>query len=357
MRMTGKTPILAAMLVVPLALTGCGLGKTTGSNVSPKPNVKISNSVDASQTTKTSSTKTTKASAKVAKTHKAELYLIDKNGNVAPTYLELPQTTTVAAQAMKFMVQGGPISDLLPNSFQAVLPPGTETSLNLEPDGTMVADFSKDFLKYNPKYETQMLQAITWTLTQFDNVKRVQLRVNGKALTQMPDSKAPISSEGLTRADGINNQLGNVADLTGSQDTTVYFLSQATNGKTYYVPVTERIQATSDNDLTAVVNTLVNGPSQGASLETPFGSDVSLVSAPVVKDGVATLNFNENLYTNSKKKTVNDQAVNVLALSLIGKDGIKKVSIQVQGNAKMTLESGKALTKPVSLPVVNTTGV
>lgn len=349
MRLTGKSPILAAMLVVPLVLTGCGIGKMTGSNVTPKPTVKITDSGTASKTT------TANVSANL-KTHKAEIYLIDKNGHVAPTFLELPQTTTVAKQAIDYMVQGGPVSEILPNSFQAVLPPGTSTSLNLKPDGTMVANFSKDFLNYDPKYETQILQAITWTLTQFNNVKRVQLEVNGKELTEMPKDKTPINGEGLTRADGINNDLGNVADVTGSQETTVYYLAQATSGKTYYVPVTERIGSSTD-DLSSIVSSVINGPTQDTSLMSPFGADVNLVSAPVVKDGVVTLNFNDNLYTNAKMKTVNDQAVDVLALSLIGKDGINKVSIEVQGNTQMTLDSGKALTKPVSLPVLDSTGV
>ncbi|WEG13953.1 GerMN domain-containing protein [Pullulanibacillus sp. KACC 23026] len=354
MRMTGKSPILAAMLVAPLVLTGCGYGKTTGSNINPAPtSVNHTKSGDTAKSPTKESTNATQTSAQL---HQTEIYLIDKNGHVAPQFLELPATKTVAQQALNYMVKDGPVTDLLPNSFQAVLPPGTTSKLNLKSDGTLVADFSKEFLNYDPKYETQMLQAITWTLTQFDNVKRVQLRVNGQDLTQMPATKTSVDPSGLTRADGINNDLGNVTDVTGSENTTVYYLSQTTSGKTYYVPVTERINGSTD-DLATVVNTVVNGPTSDSTLMSPFGTDVSLVSDPQVKDGVATLNFNENFYSNSKSKTVSDEAVNVLALSLIGKDGISKVSIEVNGNSKMTLDSGKTLTKPVSLPVVNKTGV
>jgi germination protein M len=150
--------------------------------------------------------------------------------------------------------------------------------------------------------------------------------------------------------------MGHVTDVTASHDTTVYYLSQTTSGKTYYVPVTERISG-SDQDITAVVDALINGPANATSLATPFGSDVKLVSSPTVKDGIATLNFNDNFYANAKQKLVSDKAVDVLAMSLIGKDGIKKVSIQVDGNSKMTLESGQTLTKPVSLQDVTKSGV
>jgi germination protein M len=353
MRMTGKSPILAAMLVVPLVLTGCGYGKTSSSNVQPPPK---SVSYTQSGDSKTKASQTGAKATAAQNTHKTQIYLIDKHGHVAPQFLDLPTTTSVAKQVLDYMVIGGPVSEILPNGFQAVLPPGTTTSVNLKSDGTLVADFSKEFLNYDPKFETQMLQAITWTLTQFDNVKRVQLRVNGKDLAKLPASKTDLNASGLTRADGINNDIGQVTDLTGSRETTIYYLSQTTSGSTYYVPVTERI-AGSEQDLTTVVNALVNGPADATSLLTPFGSDVKLVSAPTVKDGVATLNFNENFYSNSKQKLVSDKAVDVLAMSLIGKDGIKKVSIQVDGNSKMTLESGQTLTKPVSLPDVTKSGV
>jgi len=352
MRMTGKSPILAAMLVVPLVLTGCGYGKTS-SNIKPPPS---SVSTTKPGDSKANASQTGAKATAAQNTHKTQIYLIDKHGHVAPQFLDLPTTKSVAKQVMDYMVIGGPVSEILPNGFQAVLPPGTTTSLNLKSDGTLVADFSKDFLNYDPKLETQMLQALTWTLTQFDNVKRVQLRVKGKDLAKMPASKTDLNASGLTRADGINNDMGQVTDVTGSRETTVYYLSQTTSGSMYYVPVTERI-AGDEQDLTAVVNAVVSGPSTATSLETPFGSDVKLVSAPSVKDGIVTLNFNDNFYANAKQKLVSDKAVDVLAMSLIGKDGIKKVSIQVDGNSKMTLESGQSLTKPVSLPDVTKSGV
>lgn len=353
MRMTGKSPILAAMLVVPLVLTGCGYGKTSSSNVQPPPK---SVSYTKSGDSKINASQTEAKATAAQKTHKTQIYLIDKHGHVAPQFLDLPTTKSVAKQVLDYMVIGGPVSEILPNGFQAVLPPGTTASVNLTSDGTLVADFSKDFLNYDPKLETQMLQAITWTLTQFDNVKRVQLRVNGKELTKMPVTKTELSASGLTRADGINNDMGHVTDVTGSHDTTVYYLSQTPSGKTYYVPVTERISG-SDQDITSVVDALINGPANATTLATPFGSDVKLVSAPTVKDGIATLNFNDNFYANAKQKLVSDKAVDVLAMSLIGKDGIKKVSIEVDGNSKMTLESGQTLTKPVSLQDVTKSGV
>jgi len=227
--------------------------------------------------------------------------------------------------------------------------------MNLKGD-TLSVDFSKDFENYKAKDEEKMLEAITWTLTQFDNIDKVKLSVAGKALTNMPVAKTPIDSDGLSRADGINVTLGNVVDVTGSDSIVVYYLSQNDKGDTYYVPVTQRIDSTKDL-LSAKVNALIKPPVGDPTLVSPFNSDVAMVDKPEVKDGVVTLNFNDQLFSEPDKKIVSDKAINCLALSLIGDQGIKKVSVEVKGKAEMTTESGKALTKPVTKPLINKTGI
>lgn len=348
-----KVSICAIALMIPLI--GCGVQKQSGSNISPPPDkVNVAKKSDDG-----SKTVTSKKSAKEAtKTVDRQLFLIDANGHVTPQTFKLPNVQSPANEVLKYLVKDGPVSEMLPDGFQAVLPAGTTFTLNLDPkDGTLTVDFSKDFTHYKAKDEEKMLEALTWTLTQFDSVKRVKLSVNGKALSEMPVAKTPIDRNGLTRADGINVTLGNVVDITGSDSVTVYYLSQNDNGDSYYVPVTQRVKST-DDLLTAKVDALINPPASDPTLISPFNSsDVALMGKPEVKDGVVTLNFNDQFYTNAKKKLVSDKAIDCLALSLIGHDSIKKVSVEVKGKTEMTLESGKPLTKPVTKPIVNKTGI
>ena len=102
-----------------------------------------------------------------------ELYLLDANGLVVPQTLTLPKQEGVLKQSLEYLVQDGPVDELLPSGFQAVLPPGTSVDVNLKEDEkTAVADFSKEFEFYDANKEQQILQAITWTLTQFESVKK-----------------------------------------------------------------------------------------------------------------------------------------------------------------------------------------
>lgn len=348
-RMLVPSLAIAVLLILPLA--GCGIGKDTGSKVTPKPD-KIEIEKDKGKSTSDKAAKSGEAADTVTRT----LYLFDENGHVTPQSLNLPNAKTPAEEVLKYLVKDGPASTSLPDGFQAVLPAGTTFKLNLQDDGTLVADFSKQFLNYRAQDEEKMLQAVTWTLTQFDNIKRVKFKVGGKELAEMPEAKTPIPKEGLSRADGINTDLGNVVDITGSRSVVVYYLAENADGEAYYVPVSKRVKS-GDDPLTAAVDALINSDPSDPTLASPFDADVELVSRPVVKNGVATLDFNEQLYTDAKKKIVSDEAVNCLALTLTGLTDVKKVAIEVKGNARMTLESGKPLTEPVSRPVVNKTGI
>src|SRR5699024_1843827 len=91
-----------------------------------------------------------------------ELYLIDADGMVASQTLDLPKSKEVATQAMEYLVKEGPVTPILPNGFEAVLPAETEIlGLNLKEDGTMIVDVSTEFKNYEPEDELKILQAMT----------------------------------------------------------------------------------------------------------------------------------------------------------------------------------------------------
>ncbi|WP_017726678.1 GerMN domain-containing protein [Halalkalibacterium ligniniphilum] len=282
-----------------------------------------------------------------------ELYLLDENGLVVPQALQLPKQEGVLKQSLEYLVEDGPVTNLLPNGFRAVLPPGTEVDVNLTEDGVAIADFSNEFKEYKAEDELKVLQAITWTLTQFDNVEKVQIRINGYEQDKMPVNGTPIG-DGMSRANGINIETDNVVDVVSSKEVTLYFLAQS-GENTYYVPVTRRVNATSD-ELTAAVEELLKGPSHYSNLVTDFRQGVALLEEPQNEDGVVTLNFNEALLSQLQSTAVSEKALNMLALTLTEQEGIEKVAIQVNGESNALNESGQLLAEPVTRPTQVNTG-
>lgn len=339
-------PLVTVMLASTLLVSGCGLfGGENQKKVDPPKSVTV--------TDKKTTEETTAKKEKAANEVKTELYLIDKDGYVVPQTIALPKTTSVAKQALEHLVANGPVTDLLPNDFRAVLPEDTKVSVNIK-DGVAVVDFSKEFKNYKPEDEMKILESVTWTLTQFDAVKKVKLQMNGNELTEMPVNGTPIS-ENLSRASGINIDTADVIDITNTKPITVYYIG-GEEGSYYYVPVTRRVNNSEKDNIVAVVNELVKGPSSKSTLLSEFMSDVELKEAPKVEGGKVTLNFNENIYSSFEEKEISESLLNALVLSLTEQKGIESVAVTVNGKAEVMNEKGEKVSEPVTRPEKVNTG-
>jgi germination protein M len=283
-----------------------------------------------------------------------ELYLIDSNGYVVPQTFELEKKAGSAQQVLEYLVDGGPVTNMLPEGFRAVLPPDTQMTTNLLEDGTLVIDFSNEFTEYKAEDEMRILQSLTYTLTQFDSIKKVNIKVNGHEQDVMPVNNTPIN-DGLSRVDGINIDNSDVVDVMNSELITLYFMAQE-GENTYYVPVTRRVSETSEDKIVATVKELVQGPGLVGGLVSEFNSEAELISEPVYKNGVVTLNFNEAILGNLEGTSISKHVLNSLVLSLTEQNGVESVSIQVNGKSDFKADSGEDLTKPVTRPQTVNTG-
>ncbi|PLR98067.1 GerMN domain-containing protein [Bacillus sp. T33-2] len=293
------------------------------------------------------------------KTVMTDLYLIDKNGYVVAQKMELPKTESVAKQALEYLVVDGPVSGILPNGFRAVLPADTQVSVNIK-DGTATVDFSKEFKNYNKEDERRILEAVTYTLTQFDSVKKVKLQMNGHELKEMPVNGTPVG-ETLSRGVGINVDTSDAVDISNTRSLTLYYLG-GEEGAYYYVPVTKRVSNKEKDNITAAVYELVKGPAHDSNLLSNFLPEVKLVDKPVVENGQVTLNFNESIYESFEDKdgkgdkVVSEYLLNSLVLSLTEQKGIKSVAVKVKGGSDIVTDTGKKLSAPVTRPENVNTG-
>lgn len=281
-----------------------------------------------------------------------DLYLIDENGYVVPFTAELPKSESPARQVLEYLVAGGPIDEMLPEGFRAVIPQDTKVDVKLEGD-TLIADFSKEFETYDEADELKILQAVTYTLTQFDTIKNVEIQVNGYKLEEMPVSGTPIVGK-LSRADGINFDNSDVVDITNTKPVTLYFYIQNEDSE-YYVPVTKRITSNSEEDnIAAVVNALIKGPHIASNLINEIHPDVELLSTKY-ENGNVVLDFNEAIFGSFEEKKISKHVLNSLVLTLTEQPGVESVSITVDSEEVMS-EDGKVLTEPVTRPTNVNTG-
>lgn len=287
--------------------------------------------------------------AETKETVERELYLLDVNGMVVPQKLELPvpETKEVATQVLEYLVKDGPVSNILPNGFQAVLPEGTEVqSVNLQEDGTITIDLSEEFMEYKAEQEKKILESITYTLTQFDNIKQIQLLVDGNELNEMPVDGTPID-KGYSRSNGINVTQSNTIDFIASNPVTLYYPAEY-NDHRYYVPVTQYVQDEEENLYHAIIETLIDGPNYDVNVTDVFNDQTSLVEEPTLSDGVLQLMFNEHILTDTENAIISDEVMETLTRTLTEQHAVKAIHVEVENIDAIMNEEGKTYDDPVT---------
>ncbi|OXM86895.1 GerMN domain-containing protein [Paenibacillus rigui] len=276
------------------------------------------------------------------------VYAKDANDLVAPIGMNIEKSVDVAKKALESMVEGSPVSAQMPAGFKALIPKGTTVKgINIVKDQKLaIIDFSKAFTDYNVQDERKILEAVTWTMTGFPSVEKVQLRVEGKELKEMPQGATPLD-EPLTRAMGINLEKPQGVEYGQATPVTLYFLGQSSDNYKYYVPVTRMVKRT-DNIAQAVVNELIAGPDQKKGLSAVMTPGAELKQVKKAED-LITVDFSDKVLGPDKKAP--SDALKAVVLSLTENTGTAtKVQITVNGEAKVSTDDNQNYSKPVSRP-------
>ncbi|SCW46650.1 germination protein M [Paenibacillus tianmuensis] len=289
-----------------------------------------------------------KVSRTIANPMQVTVYAKDEKGFVAPIAVQVEKTQGAARKALEYMVDGGPVQGRLPAGFTSLLPKGTEIKgINIMEDQKLaIVDFSKMFTDYNLQDERKIMEAVTWTLTGFPSVEKVQLRVDGKPLKEMPVGSTPLD-ESLTRAIGINVEKPESVEYGQSTPVTLYFLNQNQENYSYYVPVTRLVPRT-DNVAEVVIRQLIAGPDQKKGLVAVMAPGAELLKVEKTND-LITVNFSDNMLGPDKKAPA--EALKAVVLSLTeNTNAAAKVQILVNGDAKVNATDNQSYAKPVSRP-------
>ena len=83
-----------------------------------------------------------------------------------------------------------------------------------------------------------MIEAIVYTLTSIDEVKKIILYVDGDILNKLPQTGKNLPST-LDRTFGINKEY-DITSMKDIEDVTIYYINKYNNDY-YYVPVTKYV--------------------------------------------------------------------------------------------------------------------
>lgn len=273
------------------------------------------------------------------------LFYKDPHGFVVPVSVDVPLDVAKAKKTLEYMVDGGPGAALVPPGFQALIPQGTIINgISVVKDNLAIVDFSDHFASYNPQDERKILEAITWALTQYETIDKVELRLNGHLMDEMPQEGTPLH-EPLSRVMGINLERGEGVDLIHSTAVTLYFQGQLEDGETYFVPVT-RFIGRSDHIALATLQALIDGP-----IRTGLAS-VSLPTAKVLRveqtDETLSVDFDSSILNQDNKAP--HALLQSVVLSLTETTAAEQVQIKVDGSVQVLSTDDMNYNKPVVRP-------
>jgi len=227
------------------------------------------------------------------------------------------------------------VSSLIPESAQLINYEivGTDITLNL----------SREFLDYEARWERQLLSSLVWSLTEGSEIDRVFFRIEGEPVSNL--NSALNVGNGLTRAMGINIELE--TQSANTQQVMLFFLT-GDNQNQYLVPVTRVVDASMD-PVAYAVNALSEGP-RGQSYLSFVSPMANLIEAPLVADGVLTLNFDGGLFFDQHQTMVSSTAIMQLVMTLTEQEDIESVSVLVEGSARVFDDQ----TRPIAVPATRT---
>lgn len=230
-------------------------------------------------------------------------YYEDENGFVVPVNTEIPWEEGIAKATLRSMVVGSETEKRIAQSgLHGVLPEGTEIKGMSIKDGVCRVDFSKNILNTSTyEQEENMISAITYTLTEFPTINKVELLVEGQALASL--------SKGYAINTGFERENINLYGSADGVNYTVYYKAPDTEVEGHYVPITFSA-AKIANPVATVVEKLFVGPPADTTLSNNIPVGINLRDVKVIGDtavvnlGVEAVNLSEEDFKDMKSIVV-----------------------------------------------------
>ena len=209
-------------------------------------------------------------------------------------------------------------------------------------NGTIILNLSESFLYYPTSREENILTSLVWSMTALPHIDRVYFQIEGEQISNF--NGAIDVGRGLTRAMGINIEV-DAPNITDTQMMTLYFFTDDSD-HAWLVPVT-RLVATNIDPFEYAVSSLVRGP-VGGNYISVFNHRATLLDAPLLENGIMTLNFSSELFFDQEQTQVSSQVIKQLVMTLTEFDEVSEVSVVIEGSSRVFDDLGNPITVPVS---------
>ncbi|WP_019229872.1 GerMN domain-containing protein [Sedimentibacter sp. B4] len=248
-------------------------------------------------------------------------YYEDENGFIVPVNTKIPWEEGIAKATLRSMVVGSEIEQKIAQSnLHGVLPEGTQIRGMSIKDGLCVVDLSNNVLNTESiDQEKNMVSALTYTLTEFPTIDKVEIMVEGQDIAAL--------SKGYSIDTAFERKNINLQGKDDGINYTVYYKAPDTEVEGHYVPLTFSASKVG-NPAVAVVERLFGGAPSDTVLSNNIPVGVNLRDVEV-KGGTAVVNLGVEAVNLSQEEFEDMNAIVVLCLEQF--EEIADVEYNIEG--------------------------
>ena len=264
------------------------------------------------------------------------IFLVDNKDYVARTSIVKNSSETIEQikEIIEALTKNTKKSSYIRDGFKPIIPDGTKIlDLKLE-ENILTINFSKELLNVVHCDEQKMIEAIIYSLTEIKNIKKIKILVEGKPLTNLPNSNKKLP-EYLDKTYGIN-KIYNLDSLKETTKTTIYYLSK-NKDYYYYVPVT-KVSNEKTERVEIIIKELKSTPIYHTNLISYLAASANMTSYEMLENAIS-LSFNNYLIANIKEEDILEEVKYSIALSIRDTYGINEVIFNIPDteNAKISI--------------------
>ena len=188
-------------------------------------------------------------------------------------------------------------------------------------DHVLTLNFNDEL--YSQQSALDILEALTFTMTDYDDVNQLRIQIEGQNVSYLPNSTIPLTS--LTKDLGLNN-FEETSTLLHQTIPVMVYNQKVINQYSYYVPTTVRIDE--NEPLKQQVQTILSY----------VQSKIHLIDAKL-DQGLLTVELDSNILLDNEK--IDQTLEELIVLSLSSLKDVEDVEIKINGDDVTTKKSSQ----------------
>ena len=264
----------------------------------------------------------------------SSIYLLDENNYLVKTKVLLDEE--LFEDNIKNIISNLTVTNnsKFPDKLNAIIPKDTKLNNITIEDDVVSLDFSKELLKIDEELSVKLIEAIVYSITELDDITKVNITVDSIPLETYPNSSKKIVMP-LTRDIGINNEytyntLDNITKV-------VIYYGEDIDNDIYYVPVTKYLNNNANKDkIDIIVEELTTSYIYEDNLRSILNENVELIDKEIVDEDLLILNFNNALFDSDS--IIKEEVLYTLSYSAFANYDVNTVSFRVDGKDIKTIK-------------------